>query len=69
MDNTRPFLSGAFLGAGVLGVLTHFVWVATTHTPSIVPGLSVSDVVETLGAVVCGLAANGLVQRLKARPA
>ncbi len=63
MQILKTFLAGAFLGAGLFGALTHAAWVSTLHTWSIIPALTVADVIETAGAIGTGLFALLVVMR------
>jgi hypothetical protein len=57
MHVLKTFLAGAFLGAGAFGALTHAAWTSTVHMSSIIPALSVADVIEAGGATLTGLIA------------
>jgi hypothetical protein len=57
MNIVKTFLAGAFLGAGALGALTHAAWSSTTQMASLIPALTVADLIETGGAAVCGVIA------------
>jgi hypothetical protein len=63
MGIIKTFLAGAFLGAGVFSTLTHSAWASTTHMMSVVPALTVADLIETGGAIACGFAATLIVLR------
>ncbi|HEY2707369.1 MAG TPA: hypothetical protein VGI95_04890 [Caulobacteraceae bacterium] len=63
MGTFKTFLAGAFLGAGVFSVLTHAAWVSTTHMMSIVPALTVADLIEAGGAAFSGVTALLIVLR------
>ncbi len=63
MHILKTFLAGAFLGAGAFGALTHAAWASTLHMSSVVPALTVADIIETGGAAVGGLLALLVVAR------
>jgi len=63
MNSLRPFLSGAFLGAGALEGLILAVWSSTLTMKSAIPDLTVANVIVVVGAVIAGLAALLFVRR------
>jgi hypothetical protein len=67
MQILKTFLAGAFLGAGVFGFLTHAAWVSSLHASTLVPALTVADVIETGGAVAAGFIALLIVRQQERR--
>ncbi|MBV9511665.1 MAG: hypothetical protein JO303_15435 [Caulobacteraceae bacterium] len=66
----KTFLAGAFLGAGAFGALTHGAWTSTLHTSSLIPALTVADLIEDGGALAAGVLALLVVARQdRRRPA
>ena len=63
MNLIKTFLAGAFLGEGAFGALTHAAWASTLHTSSLIPALTVADMIEDGGALVAGVFALWLVSR------
>jgi|GEM_PF-2681267 hypothetical protein len=63
MHILKTFLAGAFLGAGAFGALTHAAWTSTLHMASVVPALTVADIIETGGAAAAGFVALLVVAR------
>jgi hypothetical protein len=63
MGTIKTFLSGAFLGAAAFGALTHAAWAHSLRIATIVPALTVADVIEVGGAVASGIAALLIVLR------
>lgn len=63
MHIVKTFLAGAFLGAGAFDVLTHSAWASTVHMMSVIPALTVADVIETGGAAAAGIIALLVVAR------
>ena len=63
MHVLKTFVAGAFLGAGAFGALTHAAWASTLHMSSIIPALTVADIIETGGAIAAGILALIVVSR------
>jgi hypothetical protein len=63
MQILKTFMAGAFLGAGLFGALTHAAWLSTMHRWSVIPALTVADVIECGGSVGAGLIALLVVAR------
>jgi hypothetical protein len=61
MDTVKTFLAGAFLSAGKIGALTHSAWTSTLHMASVIPAVTIADVVEVGGAILGGLLALFIV--------
>ena len=63
MQVIKTFLAGAFLGAGAVGGLTHAAWSSAFRMSTVIPALTVADLVEVGGGVVAGLVAMYVVAR------
>ncbi len=63
MNVLKPFLAGAFLGAGAFGALTHASWTSSLSKASFIPAITAADLIEIGGAALAGTIAVAIVLR------